>query len=181
MWRIAKVEKFMKGFRKFANLVKIPKVTRIFLAMWKVPVTNMVKIARIKNLTKFYTSWTYLYPKITFYCLWPECNYIHRWFIHPWIMKYSSLTTPIGIPLGGPVQLSKFWLDWGSTLQWRLQRGPSIIFICDRLNDQSQRRLVTSQAKNKLQRRLLHSAWLFIWSHIMQCWNGLVELWKLGP
>ena len=56
------------------------------------------KIARTTNLTKFYTSWTYLYQKITFYCLW-QCHYIYRWFIHPWIMKYSSPTTPTGIPL----------------------------------------------------------------------------------
>lgn len=40
------------------------------------------------------------YPNITFFCLW-LCHYIHRGIIHPWIMKYSSPTTPLGIPLGG--------------------------------------------------------------------------------
>jgi len=40
------------------------------------------------------------YPNITFYCLW-LCHYVHRGFIHPWIMKYSSPKTPLGIPLGG--------------------------------------------------------------------------------
>ena len=26
-------------------------------------------------------------------------SYIHRGFIHPWILKYNSPTTPVGIPL----------------------------------------------------------------------------------
>ena len=40
------------------------------------------------------------YTNITFYCLW-LCHYVHRGIIHPWIMKYSSPKTPLGIPLGG--------------------------------------------------------------------------------
>ena len=40
------------------------------------------------------------YVNLIFYCLW-LCHYIHRGFIHPWIMKYSNPKTPLGIPLGG--------------------------------------------------------------------------------
>ena len=36
------------------NIAKIAKVTRIFLAMWKDWATNMAKIARITNLTKYF-------------------------------------------------------------------------------------------------------------------------------
>ena len=163
---------YQNSIEEIANFAKI---TRIFIAMWKDWAINMAKIVRTTNLTKFYTFWTILYPKITFYCL-RQC-YIYRWFIHPWIMKDSSPTTPIGKPLGGlflficPVKLSQYWLDWGSRLQWRLQQGPLPYnwhsFVCGRLYHQSLRRLITSQAKNKLQGSLLHSAWLLFLNHIM--------------
>ena len=48
-------KKVKSGFEKSTKFTKIAKVTRIFLAMWEVLVTNMAKIARITNLTKFYT------------------------------------------------------------------------------------------------------------------------------
>ena len=48
-------EKAKKGFVKSANFAKIAKVTGIFLAKWKDWVTNVAKIARITNLTKYYT------------------------------------------------------------------------------------------------------------------------------
>ena len=40
------------------------------------------------------------YANLTFYCLW-ICHYLHRGLIHPWIMKYSSPKTPLGISVGG--------------------------------------------------------------------------------
>ena len=40
------------------------------------------------------------YPNITLYHLW-LCHYIHREFIHPWIMRYSSRKTALGASLGG--------------------------------------------------------------------------------
>ena len=48
-------EKVKKGFSKSPNFAKIAKVTRIFHAMWKDWATNMAKITRITNFTKFYT------------------------------------------------------------------------------------------------------------------------------
>ena len=49
------IEKVKKGFEKSANFEKIAKVARIFPAMWKDWATNMAKIARTTNFTKFYT------------------------------------------------------------------------------------------------------------------------------
>lgn len=40
------------------------------------------------------------YTNIVLLVMW-ICHYVHRGFIHPWIMNYSSATTPIGIPLAG--------------------------------------------------------------------------------
>lgn len=60
------------------------------------------------------------FPNITFYCLW-LCHYLHRGFIHPWIMKYSSPKTPLGIPLGGlfPNLLYSFLnADWIGTADY---------------------------------------------------------------
>ena len=48
-------EKAKKGFVKSANFAKIAQVTGIFLTKWKDWVTNVAKIARITNLTKYYT------------------------------------------------------------------------------------------------------------------------------
>ena len=48
-------EKVKKGFEMSANFAKIAKVTRIFLPVWKDWVTNLAKITRIINLTKYYT------------------------------------------------------------------------------------------------------------------------------
>ena len=48
-------EKVKKGFEMSANFAKIAKVARIFHAMWKDWATNMAKIIRITNSTKFYT------------------------------------------------------------------------------------------------------------------------------
>ena len=45
---------YQKNREEIANVPKIAKVTRIFLAMGKDGVTNMAKIAGITNLTKFY-------------------------------------------------------------------------------------------------------------------------------
>ena len=48
-------EKAKKGFVKSANFPEIAKVTGIFPAKWNDWVTNVAKIARITNLTKYYT------------------------------------------------------------------------------------------------------------------------------
>ena len=48
-------EKAKKGFVKSANVAKIAKVTGIFLAKWKDWLTNVAEIARLTNLTKYYT------------------------------------------------------------------------------------------------------------------------------
>ena len=52
------------------------------------------------SLVFFYYGTQREYTNITFYCLW-LCHYIHRGIIHPWIMRYSSPKTPLGISLGG--------------------------------------------------------------------------------
>ena len=76
-------------------------------------------------------------------------------------MKYSSLTTPIGIPLRGlfPNLLYSFLnSDWIAAADYNddYYKDPCLItawhsFICGRVYHQSLRRLITSQAKNKLQ------------------------------
>ena len=100
------------------------------------------------------------YPNITFYCLW-QCHYIHRGFIHPWIMKYSSPTTPIGIPLGGffPNLLYSFLnSDWIGAADFSddYYKDPRFIigivlfvsgFIINRYADFSLRKLRTSYSE----------------------------------
>ena len=48
-------EKVRRASRSSQISQKIAKVIRIFLLMWKDLVTNMAKIGRLTNLTKFYT------------------------------------------------------------------------------------------------------------------------------
>ena len=47
-------EKAKRGFVKSPDFTKIAKVTGIFPAKWKDWATNVAKIARITNLTKYY-------------------------------------------------------------------------------------------------------------------------------
>ena len=47
-------EMVKKGFEMSANFAEIAKVTIIFLRMWKDWATNMAKIARTTDVTKFY-------------------------------------------------------------------------------------------------------------------------------
>ena len=164
----------IKSIEEIANFAKIAKVTRIFIAMWKDWATNMAKIARTTNLTKFYTFWTYLYPKITFYCL-RQC-YIYRWFIHPWIMKDSSPTTSIGKTLGGPfpyVLYSFLNTDWIGAADYSkdCSKDPCLItgivlfvegFIINRYADLSLRKLRTNYSEGY---SIPHDC--CFWSHIM--------------
>ena len=58
-WQISQKYKMWQNSRlsrpeMSPNIAKIAKVTRIFLAMWKDWATNMAKIARITNLTKYF-------------------------------------------------------------------------------------------------------------------------------
>ena len=59
---------------------------------------------------------------LLFYCMWLS-HYLHRGIIHPWIMRYSSPKTPVGISLGAlfPNLLYGFLnADWIGTADYGL-------------------------------------------------------------
>ena len=110
-------------------------------------------------------------------------------------MKYSSPTTLIGKPLGGlfPNLLYSFLnSDWIGAADYSddCNKDPCLItgidlfvagFIINRYVDLSLLKLRTNYSEGTPFRMAVYLKSYHTLTILVQCWNGLVGLWELGP